>query len=323
MQPQKPMPSASDRNSARGALWALGSATAYSLSSVVGKDLLPALGPTSLLFWRFTVATAVLWLGILIWRRYGGPNPFAVPSRTMLLLGGGFGLVTLLGFLALEHLDASLYIVLVYLYPMLVVVGSALLGIRPPPITWIALVMVMVGIVLTVPDLFTGVGTVSALGVALTLAQAVSFAAYMIVSSRVLPPTIDGVLTAAWIALGASFVIAPIALVDGLVYPRGTTLVVEVGVFALIPTVVASVCFFRSMRHIVPGAVAMVLTIEVAMVIVWASVFLGDELSLIKVVGAGIVIGGVLLAQWANLRRARLAGLPLAELATSAAQQPS
>lgn len=302
---------AADHNSARGALWAVASATAYSLSSVVGKDLLDSLGPSSLLFWRFSIAAIVLWVAVFAWHRRGGPNPLDVPRWTMLALGVVFGLMVLTGFLALDRLDASLYIVLIYSYPVLVVVGSALLGTRPASLTWVALALVTVGIVLTVPALFTGVGDVSAVGVALALVQAVIFATYMIVSSRVMPRAIDGVVTAAWIVLGASLVITPIALIDGLVLPHGGDLVLEVGVFALIPTVVSSICFFQAMRHIVPGAVAMVLTVEVALVILWAVLFLGERLEAIKIVGAVVVVAGVLLAQWANIREARLANVPL------------
>lgn len=300
-----------EHSSARGAVWALASAAAYSLSSVVGKDLLDHLGPSSLLFWRFSIASVVLWAALALWNRKGGPNPLEVPRWTMLVLGAVFGLMVLTGFLALDRLDASLYIVLVYTYPVLVVVGSAFLGTRPVALTWAALALVMIGIVLTVPELFGGVGQVDAVGVALSLGQAVIFATYMIVSSRLLPQTIDGVVTAAWIVLGAGLVITPIALIDGLVQPRGGELILEVATFALIPTVVSSICFFQAMRHIVPGAVAMVLTIEVALVILWAVIFLGEELRAIKIAGAVVVVAGVLLAQWSNIREARLAAVPL------------
>lgn len=289
----------------------MASAAAYSLSSAVGKDLLEHLGPSSLLFWRFSIATAVLWVGVFVWHRLGGPDPLAVPRWTMLTLGAVFGVMVYTGFLALDRLDASLYIVLIYLHPVLVVVGSAFLGTRPAALTWVALALVMLGIVLTVPELFGGVGDVSVVGVVLTLVQAVIFSAYMIVSSRVMPKSIDGVISAAWIVLGACIVITPIALVDGLMRPHGGDRVLQVAVFALIPTVVSSICFFQAMRHIVPGAVAMVLTVEVALVILWSVLFLGEDLRPIQVVGAIVVVGGVLLAQWANLRQARLAAVPL------------
>ena len=65
------------------------------------------------------------------------------------------------------------------------------------------------------------------------------------------------------------------------------------------------------MRYIAPGAVAMVQTLEVALVIIWAVIFLGEELRAVKIVGAAVVVGGVLLAQWSNIREARLAAVPL------------
>lgn len=302
------MPAAAGhRHPTRGALWAAGSATAYSLSSVVGKDLLDSLGPSSLLFWRFAIAATVLWIAVTIWHRCGGPDPMAVPRRIVLGLGAMFGLLVLLGFYALERLDASVYIVIVYTYPVFVVVGSVLLGVRASRGTWGALAMVMVGIVLTVPELFGGVGSISTAGVALTVLQALIFAAYMLLSGRVMPPHVDGVVSAAWITLGATLVIAPIALFGGLVVPRGASLVAEVAMFALIPTVVSSVCFFRAMRHIAPGVVAMVLTLEVALVIVWSILFLDESIRPIKLVGAAVVVGGVLVAQWVDIRAARSA----------------
>ena len=57
----------------------------------------------------------------------------------------------------------------------------------------------------------------------------------------------------------------PLAFGGGLVVPKGPSLVAEVLLFALVPTVIANICFFRAMRHIVPGVVAMIMTAEVAL----------------------------------------------------------
>jgi drug/metabolite transporter (DMT)-like permease len=295
-------------------LWAAASATAYSLSSVVGKDLLDSLGPTSLLFWRFTVATSVLWAVLAVWRRRGGPDPMAIPKLTGLGLGVMFGLLVLLGFIALQRLDASVYIVIVYTYPVFVVVGSTFLGVRAGWATWVALAVVMVGVVLTVPQLFDGSGEIDGFGVFLTIAQALVFAAFMIVAGRYMPRSVDGVVVAAWQTLGAAIVMTPLALGKGLVAPRGGHLLLEVALFALIPTVVSSVCFFRALRHIAPGIAAMVLTLEVALAIIWSVLFLGEEVRAIQIMGAAVVVTGVLLAQWVNANAARRSEAATAEL---------
>ena len=157
--------------------------------------------------------------------------------------------------------------------------------------------IITVGVVLTVPELFTGVDSISVTGVAFALGQAVLFAAYMILNDRVVPPGLDGVVSAGWTTLGAATFFLPLVIVDGLTAPHGPRLVLEVGLFALIPTVAATTCFFRALRHLAPGVMAMIMTLEVALAIVWSAVFLGEEVSPLEAVGATVVILGVVLAQ--------------------------
>lgn len=295
------------KNATSGVLWAAATALSYSLSSVVGKDLLAALGAASLLFWRFGIASVVLWIAVTLWHRKGGPDPLAVPRLRSLGIGMLFGAMVYIGFVALKYLDVSVYIVIVYMYPALVVVGSSMLGHhKASRLTWASLAVVMVGVVLTVPELFGGVGHISGLGVALVVLQAFMMAAFMIISGRVLPQHIDGVVSASWNVLGGALAMAPLAFGGGLVVPHGSRLVSEVLLFALVPTVVANVCFFRAMRHIMPGVVAMIMTAEVALAMLWSVIFLGETVTGIKIVGAAVVIAGVLLAQWVNVREARI-----------------
>ena len=291
-------------NESKGALWSVATAFAFSMSAILGKDLLGALGAASMLFFRFGIATTVLWVGLLLWRRHGGPDVFDVPRLKAFGVGILFGYMTITGFLALRYLDASVYIVIVYLYPVLVVVGSSVLGHRVVPLMWLALAVVMGGIVMTVPELFGGSGHMSVLGVVLTLAQAVLMAIYMIVTAKVLPG-LDGVVNAAWTLLGASVAMLPLVAIGGLQMPHGSKRVGEVVAFALVTAVVSNVCFFRAMRFINPGVVAMIMTLEVALALLWSVLFLHESVAPLKLVGAGVVIVGVLLAQWANLQQAR------------------
>lgn len=285
----------------RGAGWAVATATAYSLSAIVGKDLLARLGIPSLLAWRFGLAAVVLWVLVASRRRLSGSALVAPPRRAVFGLGMLFGLLVYVGFASLERLDASVYIVLVYLYPVVVVVVSSLLGHRVARLTWAALALVVAGVVLTVPELFTGVGSVDAVGVLLALGQAVLFAGFLLVNARVVPTEADGVVTAAWTVSGAGVAVAPAVLLDGLVVPEGALLVTEVAMFALVPTVLSNICFFRALRHLPAAVVAMVLTLEVALAILWSVIFLGESVGVLRAAGAATVVGAVLLAQWTNV----------------------
>ena len=276
-------------------------ATCYSLSSVVGKDLLGTLGVGSMLFLRFGIAAVVLLGILLVWSRRGGPDPFAIPRGPAVLIGVLFGLMVATGFAALRYLDVAVYIVLVYVYPALVVVAGAVMARQwPSRLTWTALAVVMVGVVLTVPELFGGVGSVSALGVVLTLIQAVMMAAFMIISARVIPARVDGVVRAFWNLVGGSLAMLPFVVFGTFRLPDTGRLKLEVALFALVPTVIASICFFRAMHSASASVVAMMMTLEVVFAILWSILFLGEPVRPVKLVGAAVVVVGVLLAQRAG-----------------------
>ena len=103
----------------------------------------------------------------------------------------------------------------------------------------------------------------------------------------------------------------PLVVIGGLHMPHGGKRVGEVVAFALVTAVVSNVCFFRALRHIAPGVVAMIMTMEVALAIFWSWLFLGESVEAIKMVGAAVVIAGVLIAQWVNLRGGRTAPVTL------------
>lgn|GEM_PF-1952978 len=308
----QPPAKAIDRTT-RGSLWAIAAALAFSSSTVVGKHLLDAYGVASLLWWRFSLATVALWVLLAIRRRRGGPNPLDAPVTRLLGLGVAFAAVVSSGFIALERLDASVYIVIVYVYPVLVVIGSAFLGVRPAKGTWMAFVLVMVGIVLTVPELFSGTGTVSVVGVLLALLQAVLFAGYLIANGKVLA-RIDGLTNAAWTMLGAAVTMLPFALADGLTPPSTTRIALETLMFALVPTVLATLVMFQAMRDVSAAVVSMIMPLEVVLAMVWSVIFLGDHIRLVQWLGAAVVITAVLLAQWLNARSIATAATPSADM---------
>jgi drug/metabolite transporter (DMT)-like permease len=66
---------------------------------------------------------------------------------------------------------------------------------------------------------------------------------------------------------------------------------------ALISTVVASMTFFLGLRHLGPASAALVATSEVVLGLMWVVLFLGDSLKVIQVLGAILVIIGVVWSQ--------------------------
>jgi drug/metabolite transporter (DMT)-like permease len=176
----------------------------------------------------------------------------------------------------------------------------------------------MVGIVLTVPELFAGTGTVSVVGVLLTLLQAVLFAGYLIANGKVLT-RIDGLTNAAWTMLGAAITMLPFAIAGGLTTPSTTRIALETLMFALVPTVLSTLVMFQAMRDVSAAVVSMIMPLEVVLAMVWSVIFLGDHIRLIQWLGAAVVITAVLLAQWLNARSIATAATPSADMPPEAA----
>lgn len=299
------------RSATVGALWAAATAVAYSSWAIVGKGLLDDLGLSSTLFWRFGLASVALWATLLVRRPAQGLRVPQVHPLVPLALGAVYGMLLYLGFMSVERVDVSVYVVVLYVYPVVVVVVSSLLGHRTAPLTWVALALVLVGVVLTVPELFGrngGVGAIDGVGVVLAVVQAVLYAGFLVVNGRVIPARADGTVTAAWTLLGAALVVAPFVVSEGLVVPDSRRVVVELALFALVPTVIANLCFYRALRRVSPSVVAMIMTLEIALVILWSVVFIGERPDGIQYVGAAVVVVAVVLAQRVALREASQVG---------------
>lgn len=296
---------------ARGVAWAVGCATAYSLSSVVGKDLLEPLGVGSLLLFRFALGAAVCWLVVMVWARFGGPHPLRCPKARLFGMGVWFGALVVTGFLSLERLPASTYIVLVYTYPVIVAVVSSLLGKPLSPLLWAALAVTFSGVVLTVPDVFTDPGRVDAAGVALALAQAVLFAVYLVANERIVPERVNGLVAAAWSLPGAALCSVPVVAFDGLRTPPDAEVGRMLALFVLVPTVLAITTFFLALRDLDPTVLAMILTLEIALAIIWSVIFLGEDIGPAQVIGALMVAAGVLWSERVDRLRADAAPIQL------------
>ncbi len=286
----------------QGALWAVASALCFSVSTPLGKYLLKRINVPSLMLWRFGLAAVLTWIVVLAWRRRGGPDPFAVPRRlTVLVLGAWFGLMVTVGYFALARLPGSTYIVLIYTYPAMVAVATALLGTSLGVAVWGALAVTMTGTVLTVPDVLTDWRKVDGVGVACTLVQAVMLAGYIIASGRVVPPGQHGLVTAAWMLPGSALAVVPIAVATGIDVPDGIGVWWRVVLMAALSTVLATLTFFLALASLAPPVVAMISTLEIAFAIAWSVVFIGESLRPVQVAGAVIVGAGVAWAQYAEV----------------------
>jgi drug/metabolite transporter (DMT)-like permease len=229
-------------------------------------------------------------------------NRKPLPRRTLLGMGVLFGVVAGSAFFALARLPVSLYTVLIYTYPAMVALGAMLFGEHLSSRGWIALALTMVGVVLTVPNLFSGLTGVDPLGVVFVLFNAVSYAAYILLSSRILRGHNQLMEASAWSITGSLLLAVGVALL------RGVTIPGEKGwggllALATISTVIPAITFYAGMPKLGAARAAIVSMIEPVLTLIWAGLLLGERLEPVQVLGAAFIIGSVILVQARPMER--------------------
>lgn len=296
----------------RGVLWILASAGGYSLFTVFGKNVLEQLAASDVLIWRFLIAAPISWLIVAArWRLGKGGSPRDVPWLPPYLAGVSFGIMAWFAFAALDRLTGAIYIVLCYTYPAMVAVGAWLLGKPTSKRLWIAIALTLVGVGFTVPEIEFGGDGRAVAGMVLTIFNAFIYACYILYSERLMttPSTDDstparsndGFVTAAWGMTGSLSFALVLALVSGGVdAPSGAKFVGSMIGLGVISTVVAATAFLLAVARLGPAPAALFASIEPAITLVWIVLFLGETLVPIQIVGAILVIAGVVWSQRAR-----------------------
>jgi drug/metabolite transporter (DMT)-like permease len=308
-----------------GPLLCLFSAACFGAMAVFGKLAYQAgVTPGALLLIRFTLAAALLG-GLLSLRPGLRAAPSASTSRSsppgvtgpLVLTGLGLGAVgfatqATLYFSALERIDASLVVLVLYTYPLLVTVAAAILGREClTSARAAALVLASCGTLLVL--LGAGGTRFDAVGVALAFGSAVTYAGYILVADTVvhrLPP----VVLAALVMTGAALTLAGrAALTGGLDLDFGVAGWLWIGCITVISTVLAMLAFFAGLRRTGPSTVAILSTFEPVVTTALAALTLQELLTPVQLMGALVVLSSAALVQFRRRRppgNQRVAVLP-------------
>lgn len=292
----------------QGILWILTSAFAYSVFTVFSKRILEEVKPTDVLFWRFVIATPIIWIVVATRAKLRvGPNPLRVAWHPRFLMGLLFGLLAWFAFVGVDKLPGDLYVIIIYTYPAMVAIGAWLLGKPTSRHLWIALAITTVGIGFTVPEIFDGSQDAAVFGFVLTILNAALYACYILYSERIVNDTKghhlagDSFVAAAWGMLGSILVAVVVAVSSGgIEAPHSTVAILCMIGLGVISTVVSQTAFFLGVSKLGPAPAALVAASEPVMALSWLAIFLGESLRPIQIAGAGLVIVGVVWSQRAH-----------------------
>ena len=277
----------------------------FTIISAVSFGIMPILAryayasgadPITVLFLRFLIA-AVLMFAILFVRKIPLPR-----GRTLfhLFLMGGLGYVgqSMCYFNALTMASASLVSLLLYLYPVLVTVLSAIfLKDKITPVKLAALGLALAGAFLTIG--FSSEGT--PLGIVLGVGAAVIYSVYIVAGSRVMQ-NVQALPASAVIMASAGLVYGGLAAVRGTVLPSTPGGWLAILGIAVLCTVVAITTFMAGIVRIGPTNAATVSTLEPVVAVGLAGLLLNESLSPLKLAGGALILAAVVILTRAGQR---------------------
>jgi drug/metabolite transporter (DMT)-like permease len=235
---------------------------------------------------RFGVAALLLFATLLGLRRTVLPaRRERVPLAVLAV--AGYAVEASLFFLAVQHGEAAAVTLLFFTYPIVVTLGSMVLGQGVPGrVVLFSLAAAVAGSALVI--LGGGGLAIEGLGVVFALGAAAVYSCYLLGVDRVVRAT-EPLSGAMWVSLFASLGLALYAVVSGGVQaPDGIRQWAPlVGMGAA--TAGAFVCLFAGLRRLGPVRTAVVAATEPLAATVLAFLFLDEPIR------AGVVAGGVLI----------------------------
>jgi drug/metabolite transporter (DMT)-like permease len=291
-----------------GTLLCLGSGAAFGAMGVFGK-LAYGEGATvgTLLSVRFVLAAALFWALVLA---SGGARELRALGRRDAALGltlGACGYATQAGcyFAALSRIDASLLSLLIYTFPAIVAAAAIALGReRVDGRRLAALALASGGLALVVAG--AGAGALDPLGVALGLAAAVVYSAYILVSDGIAARVRPLVLSALVCTGAAASLVAGAAVLGelrpGELSPAGSG---WLACLAVVSTVASISLFFAGLPRVGPTTASILATVEPLVTVLLAFLVFGETLGPAQLAGGTLVLGAVIVLHVPRVRRRR------------------
>ena len=280
------------------------SATFLATSVILMKQipLVTNLAPKDVAIWRFTIAAPVLWLVRLIPQ---AQKPSRITKhRKYLLLGVVYALASFNAVFALERLSSSLYVIIVFIYPSLVVLISTFTGRSVPHLVWFGLPLTLGGLFLVSYDFDTKLA-MDLFGFIITLINSIWMAAYVILSEKVFRNGGDKLTGTNWVMTGAMLAGWILIPVLGVRFPDSQLGWLLVVAFGIIGTMLPILTMNIGLQYLGAARGSVIITLQPVLTVLFSTLFLRETLSLQQWVGGLLVIAAVVMLQLSGDRVGR------------------
>jgi drug/metabolite transporter (DMT)-like permease len=246
---------------------------------------------TELLAVRFGVAAVILW-GLALVRRerlWWGRRSIGLVVMGLLYFGQAAAY-----FQSLRTVPAAVTSILLYVYPVIVVVFAALFLGEPVGRTRLIALALAVAGVFAVVDPLNAHGSIDTVGMLLGLATAAIYATY-ILAGRELLRDVPAVVATAGIATAAGIAFTVAGAAGGQLRPLTGSGYALAGSMAVVATAFPATLFLAGLARIGATRAAIISTVEPAMTVVLAAILLGEGLSLVRLLGGVVILAAAVI----------------------------
>jgi drug/metabolite transporter (DMT)-like permease len=213
----------------------------------------------------------------------------------------GYYLAAFFDFWGLKYITASVERLILFIYPTLVVIISAIfLKKTIYKIQYIALIITYLGVVVSfVPDLQIGLQKDLIIGSTLVFLSSLTYALYLIGSGEMIPKIGSLRFTCYAMLISTVMVILHYFISIG-----GNLFAYQSGVYwlsivmAVFTTVIPSFLISDGIKRIGSGNASIIGSIGPIATIIMANIFLGELINAWQIIGTFVVLGGVLMISW-------------------------
>jgi len=282
-----------------GVIFALLAAVGFSAKAILVKlAYLDHVDAVTLLALRMAFSVP-FFIGVALWARRQHAEPLSRQDRILVVILGliGYYLSSFLDFLGLQTISAGLERLILFLYPTMTVILSALLTRRAIGRTVMAAMAVCyAGIALV---FFHDVGTLQGglvVGASLVFASTLSYSIYLVGAGQAIARIGATRFTAYAMIVATTASVLQFALTHPLNALEVSTRVYELALaMAIFSTLLPVFLLSHAIRRIGSGSTSLIGSIGPVSTIFMAYVFLQERVSILQVAGSALVLAGVII----------------------------
>lgn len=272
------------------------SAIGLGVTTILMK-ILPAesgMTPGQIAVWRFLIAAPLMWLLTLLQKK----DKKVIPDKIgwLITLGGIYSMASLFALLALRRLPSSIYVIILFFYPSLVVIYHLVRRKPVPRLWWLGLPMTVIGLILTVVQFGQPV-ELDLLGILLTVLNGLAIITYTLLSEKVFAGMGDRQLGSTWVMTGAMVVGLGLIALYGFAVPQSLMGWVYLLTLGVVGTLIPIYAMNVGIQMLGSARSSVVSTLQPVVAVLISTIFLHEVLTPYQWLGGVIVIIAITLLQ--------------------------